>query len=100
MEDIVGPNGQQVPDDGKQKPEQPSDKDRELTLIITMKIVDNVYQPIGIKKESTALPNEMASLFMLEKAKDLVKMLHAPRVVKANIQPKGGIMNFARKLRR
>jgi len=100
MSEVIGPNGQQVPDDGKQKPEQPSDKDRELTLIITMKIVDNVYQPVGIKKESNAIENEMASIFMLEKAKDIVKILHTPRVVKANIQPKGGIMNFARKLRR
>ena len=57
-------------------------EDQVLTLIITMEIKGGQYQPVGIKKESTALSNEMAALFMLEKAKDIVKVLHAPRVIK------------------
>ncbi|RLB39183.1 MAG: hypothetical protein DRH12_11875 [Deltaproteobacteria bacterium] len=69
-------------------------QERELTLIITMKVSGGVYKGVGIKKESTALSNEMASLFMLEKAKDIVKVLHAPRIQPAK---QHGIINFLRK---
>jgi len=83
-------NDQNINNNGK-------DSVKELSIIVTMKIVNGVYQPVGIKNDSTALSNEMASIFMLEKAKDLVKMIHQPRIVKP--QNKGGIMNFARKRR-
>ena len=86
------------PDNDKPKPEQPKEQSiREMTLILTMKIIDGVYHSVGIKKESTAMENEMAALFMLEKAKDIVKAVHTPIIHKA-LQQQYGIMNFARKI--
>ena len=95
---MLDAQGKPISDNGeKEKSEKPR-PDREMTLIVTMKIVNGVYQPVGIKRDSNALENEMAALFMLEKAKDIVKGLHAPVVHRPG---RGGnrILNFARSRR-
>ena len=87
-EGIVGPNGEKPGDNGKMQPEQPQ-QPPELHIIWN-------EQGIGVKG---IVKNEMAALYMLEKAKDLIKRINAPQISTAKIVPKGGILNFARRKR-
>jgi len=90
---MLDPNGKIINDNGnKLKPQDEQGKEvPELRLTI-------IWKENGMALEG-CIKNEVASLYMLEKAKDLIKRINAPQIMTAKLHPKHNILNFMRKRR-